>query len=48
MPSYPVPFAFLYLSSKIEKCTVQAVDHFEDTDGSFDLGTAPQGKVLEA
>lgn len=48
MPGYPVHFAFPCLSSKIDEHTVQAMDRFEDTDGSFDLGTAPQGRVLEA
>lgn len=26
-------------SSKIAKCTIQAVDHFEDNDGNLKLGT---------
>lgn len=46
MLSYSVPFAFLCLLSKIAKCTVQAVDHFED-DGKFELGASPWGKALE-
>lgn len=47
MTSYPVPFAFLCLSSKIAKCTVEAVDHFEGNDGNFELGAAPQDRTLE-
>lgn len=47
MPSYPVPFAFLCLSSKITKYTVEALDHFEDNDGNFELGAAPQDRTLE-